>query len=525
MLTFPAQSDYFTFLKDWAQITAKGGVDPLKRPEAPTILFDNTTIIGSWISKEWSNITQSYSQFNRVIDNVTMAMPHAGVFAAAQRERDILKQPQNLAGMGEYRLRASVMSPAINVLCVNMNKTELAPLIYITWPNAKFNTGEQIPGQRMPLLKENWVYEAVPVPGEDYLNSTVVDNIFEWGASYLRQPPAFPMYPDEYNSIVNVSLVYALTDSIYALFKAPDIITKDYTLCKLRSGNFSDTFFSFADFFLVFTPKCSTHYNVSGTTGSRMRSNCDDPDDNLAYHISVPDAPTIQAKDWITIGSELVRALSFGAGISDGYIASSRLVTQLITKEPAMGIAERNRLMLSISESLAVMAGSTLLLSSTDAGFYHYWNFTEPILDREVLLPFNASVQSQEYASGFVQRWTILFYIVLFIVFFTNIFCLIYFFLRSGLVTDYSEPQNLFALAVNSPISRRLFGSCGAGPEGGQFNIDWHIVQDNVSGHFFIKEGDADTELTRWRQNAAGPGELKSTKSYSRLSSGRKTWL
>jgi hypothetical protein len=80
------------------------------------------------------------------------------------------------------------------------------------------------------------------------------------------------------------------------------------------------------------------------------------------------------------------------------------------------------------------------------------------------------------------------FYIILFLVFITNVFCLICLFLRVGLVTDYSEPQNLFALAVDNPPSSEMSGSCGAGPEGEQLDVDWHVKQD-VSGHFYIQEG------------------------------------
>ena len=265
-----------------------------------------------------------------------------------------------------------------------------------------------------------------------------------------------------------------------------------------------------------------------------MRSNCAD-DDEMSYRRSVPDAPTLFNKDWVNVGSELVRALALGTGISNGNASSSRLIAQLVTKEPASGVAKRNASMPSISESLAVMAGSTLLLSSTDATFYHFWNYTNVTLDQAIPMPFNASIQSQEYTSGFVQRWTILFYLILIIVFVTNVFCLVYFFLRSGLVTDYTEPQNLFALAVNSPISQRLFGSCGAGPEGNQFNVDWHVMQDDGSGHFFIKEGQKEEELLREgvrRRNRGieveeehGHGRLKSVKSYSKLSSKRSSFL
>ena len=532
------------------RVAAGGPVDPSNRPDAPAMLYDNTTVIGSWISKEWSDMSWSYKQFNRVIDNVTMAMPHAGIFAAARHEQNEIMQPENLAGVGEYRVKAAVVSPAVNVLCVNLNQTELSPLIYVTWPNAKFNTGEQIPGQRLPIPSNDWTLEAHPKPGKKFMNRTVVDDIFEWGLPYGYQPPTFPMFPIEYNSILNASFyTYGSTDSIYLLFKAPNTITKDYTVCKLRSGKFSLHFKRSSLTFLVITPACSTHYNVSGTAGGQMKSNCEDAGDNMSYERSVPGTPSLFNKDWINVGSELVRALSLGTGISNANASSSRLITQLVTKDPAVGeVATRNGSMPTISESLAVMAGSTLLLSSTDATFYHYWNFTNATLDTGILLPFNASIQSQEYTSGFVARWTILFYLILIIVFCTNIFCLIYFILQSGLVTDYSEPQNLFALAVNSPASRRLGGSCGAGPEGNQFNVDWHVMHDDNSGHFFIKEGKgngsareaAEEEMMEGsggvlrqrslrsqssRSPSIRPGQLKSVKSYGRLSTNRTSWL
>jgi hypothetical protein len=87
----------------------------------------------------------------------------------------------------------------------------------------------------MPKPGGAWMNAAHPVKGE-YLNKTNLDDIFEWGPFYQRQPPVFPMYPIEYNSILNVSVAYAYTEAIYVLFKAPDFITTDYTLCKLRSG-------------------------------------------------------------------------------------------------------------------------------------------------------------------------------------------------------------------------------------------------------------------------------------------------
>jgi hypothetical protein len=64
---------------------------------------------------------------------------------------------------------------------------------------------------------------------------------------------------------------------------------------------------------------------------------------------------------------------------------------------------------------------------------------------------------------------------------------LVYFIVQPGLVTDFSQPPQLFALAVNSPPSRALAGSCGAGPEGEQYEVGWVISHEE--GHLYIEPG------------------------------------
>jgi hypothetical protein len=103
-----------------------------------------------------------------------------------------------------------------------------------------------------------------------------------------------------------------------------------------------------------------------------------------------------------------------------------------------------------------------------------------------------------------------------------------YFLLRSGLVTDYTEPQNLFALAVNSPPSDRLAGSCGAGPEGEMLIVDWYVKQEEDTNHFYIKEGKrgmgaAEFELRRRNTKERLSPAQKS--GYSKLSNQRSSWL
>jgi hypothetical protein len=458
-------------------------------------------------------MTAAYQEHERIVNNVTMAMPHAGVIAAAHLSKNEILQPEELDGVGEYSVKAAVVSPAINVLCANMNATELEPIIYVTWPHANRTESKDRPGQQMTL--PNYDLEIIPVPGATFLNQTVVDDIFEWGPKYNRQPPVFGIYPIEYNSVINVSVpapIYDRRDAIYLLIKAENTTTGDYTMCQIRS---------------FLTPSCSTHYNVSGKIGGKLFSRCEDPDDDTSYYSTNHSLPTmVPSPDWRDVGSEWIRSLALNTGISNANASTSRILSQFIIVDKPPKLPP---LMPSIAESLAVMAGSTLLLSSTDAPFNHFWDYATHILEG-AQVPFHASLASQEFTSGPdpTQGWQSMFYVVLILVFVTNVVCLVYFFLRPGLVTDYTEPQNLFALAINSPPSRRLNGSCGAGPEGDQFNVDWHVSREENSDHYFIKDGtsgfERDTSFLGLRKRTQ-KRKLNHVSSYTKLSSKHKSWL
>ncbi len=319
--------------------------------------------------------------------------------------------------------------------------------------------------------------------------------------------------------------------------------TTDYTLCQVRS---------------FLSPYCSTYYNVTGVSEGHMTTNCEDPDDKLRYDKSVSPAPISRNVDWRNVGSEWLLALSLNTGISDANSSIARMLSQMVPTVPSYGAVKLNPLMPSLGETLAVMAGNTLLMSAQDAQFYHYWSYESHILDPGAEEKFNASISSQQYTSGLAQKWQGIFYVVLVLVFATNIFCLVYFVVRSGLVTDYTEPQNLFALAVNSPPSETLSGSCGAGPEGDQLNVDWHVTHEDESGHFFLREGNVDEKPERGdgfemrRRNTRGyshghghahshshggeglmlpqstglsVGSPKARQSYMMLNTKRNTWL
>lgn len=88
------------------------------------------------------------------------------------------------------------------------------------------------------------------------------------------------------------------------------------------------------------------------------------------------------------------------------------------------------------------MAGCTLILSGLGSPFVHFWNYTgaSNIVTEPQTQYFNATLKTQDYSSGGTQNWQGLFYVVLSTVFVLNIGCLIWFFIRSNFITDFTEP-------------------------------------------------------------------------------------
>jgi len=124
------------------------------------------------------------------------------------------------------------------------------------------------------------------------------------------------------------------------------------------------------------------------------------------------------------------------------------------------------------------LAGGTLLLSSQDAPYEHTWNYSDTVLAEPQRQSFPSRYTYKDYASGGTQGWQGLFYVVLSTTFLLSAASLGYLswkFMRQGYVTDYTEPQNLFALAVNSPSSTALYGACGGGPKGETMARKWTV--------------------------------------------------
>ncbi|KAI8633886.1 hypothetical protein F5Y19DRAFT_256828 [Xylariaceae sp. FL1651] len=576
------------FMKEWDDISISESSTMnqiTQRPTGKHNLFDNTTMDSSWIETEFGDTAANFDTHKRIINNVTLAMPHAGVYAAATDPVNGILQPNDLLGVGEYSIRAGVVSPAVNVMCVNMNADELAPLVYTRWPDAKPGVTEVPPD----------FADSFPGTNTEWLNSTVVDNIFLWGERYGRRPPVFPLYPIEYNMITYASDNF--TDSLYILAKAASI--SDYTLCEMRSW---------------LTPKCSTVFNVSGTSGGHMKAHCEDPDDVNAYERVDPQGATQTqppSGDWKNVAVQWALSIDLNGGVQNSNASNARVLTSLVLAKP-----ELNPQLPSIAEAIAVLASSTLVASSLDSTFKSTWvHGNALILNPGVYENFHAEVQTQQYASAHTASWQAIFYPVLVLVFVLNVLCLVYLIfgaaltssskskckpssksssgsafrfpfqvpfspkthssikeessspndesdndrdidpsdvndngngnarrskVANGLVTDYTEPQNLFALAINSPPSCALAGSCGHGPDAAEFVVPWRVGYAAGANQYFFEEGlhASDSAAKKEDKGRSSGANLLSPdmaggsdgddgmfgKSYKRLSS-RRMWL
>lgn len=374
-----------------------------------------------------------------------------GVYKAATNDENKILQPSDLDGLASYNISASVISPAVNVMCVNMNKEELEPLVYTEWPRANITENRNKPKQNTGW--EEWDRD-VPLASEgEWLNSTVVDDVFRWGPRYGRRPPVFQLYPYD-NNIVTNTTVLAVNDSspadaIYLFGKSR--MMDDYTLCELRSWP---------------AIQCSTQFDVSGVTGMSMTAQCARDEDFFPENADAHPDPDAYVRhmgtgeiatkpDWKTMVDLWRLAIDLNGGVSNNNASNARILTEL-----ALAEARLNDTLPSMAEAIAVLVSSTLVTASVDTPFIHYWEYdkaTWPNMTDNMILPapgapatFHARVRTQEYASWHSSEWQGVFYLVLVFTFLLNLLCLGYF-CRVGLVKDFLEPTNLFVLATSRP--------------------------------------------------------------------------
>ena len=105
--------NYMQYLTSWVEnISSRNGSDSMtQRPDPVGMLYDNTTLKGSWINVQ--NMTNLSEQYQRIVNNVTMAMPHAGVVAAAMDPINGIIQPSDLNVSLPEKILAVYQNPNI----------------------------------------------------------------------------------------------------------------------------------------------------------------------------------------------------------------------------------------------------------------------------------------------------------------------------------------------------------------------------------------------------------------------------
>lgn len=447
--SFPSLRDFTSYsnsFKDWiadANSTTGGAVNMTTRPGATTISKKNTY----------------YGQFTKIqgengINNVSLVMPHGGLVPAIQNgTENHFVQPDTSGDFGNIDVTASIINPAVNVLCASLDDETVEWFIRVGGPYDTNRTGRLDPSiQKLFNFNPNG-----SVTGwEDYTYN--LNKLGHNGIGY--EAPRFEKDPIEYNSVLWQTFAYS-DGAMYVLIRANGTEPKAYSMCSVRS---------------YLTTECSTRY-VSASGGGNVTVDCS-PNNPLAASrlLSTPKIEYMnQFKD---IATELGYALNLNTGATNSNNSLSRVLGFFAL---ASNTSELSSSLPSLAEALAVLYGNTLVASSTGAQLL-------PMASTAKLpfwQSFRVHVKTQEYASGTSSGYQLVFYVVLTGVLLLNFFCLSYFLLTPNLVTDWTDVANLFCVSlVSNPPEREkemmIVGDIAAkGFENKQqFSAGWHIKHD-----------------------------------------------
>ncbi|KAJ5246876.1 hypothetical protein N7468_001859 [Penicillium chermesinum] len=287
-----------------------------------------------------------------------------------------------------------------------------------------------------------------------WYNSTVVDDLFGFGEKYGQQPRS-----------------------------SGRISSPEYVLCAIRAKE---------------TGKCSTSYRAA-SSGAVLFANCDEDGNKYQYNKHDKNFKEgIWSADYKNVVGQWASSVSLGSGITGADASSERLIMQMMPSyDNATDSYSLSPQLPSIGEALSG------------------WNYSgaNDMLDEPVYQHFPAALQAMVYASGETEKWQGIFYVILVFAFLTSaiVFVFLIFEARGHQVTDFTEPQNLFAIAVNSPLTTRLDGACGCGPVGRQLKERWYIGMEEEDSHFYIRaKADKDSPY-------GFPSDTGKTSGYSRF--------
>lgn len=460
--------NYYTYLGQWSNYSlhANASTDLARRPPGVALYNDNTTITAPWILRD--SPATLYKDTGIIVNNVSLAFPHVGVAAAAQDAINGIIQPSDLNGIGLYNVRASVPSPIIHVLCATVAEELLYPILDRDW----LLVYEATAGVELQNYSDPYRY----VDGTS--EASVLHEIFGWGEQYGTHnwPPVFSRIPGVYNTLLN-----GTGDFYWGRYAAYILGTVNSTDASAEGADPANHFV--CQLQVSLEPACSTRYNATGS-GATLDALCDDPGDEMAYsrsNTSALSGSAVLDSEWPNVAFDWGQSLAFDTGPNDNNASNAQLITQLVLRQPML-----DPRLPSAAEALAVMAGCTILSSSEDAPFVQQWDYgNHTILPDPVYQSFNASIRAQQYASGGSKGFQKLGLVILGGVFILSLYAFAYFLRHRDWYTDFSDPSNLFSLAMSSPPSDALAASCATGPKGKDYGVAWRLGEDD--GKVYVK--------------------------------------
>ncbi|KAJ6259799.1 hypothetical protein Dda_5440 [Drechslerella dactyloides] len=448
----------FTFYTDaWKNYRADASIPRAQLIRRPT---GWTTVVNDRYYGAWLEVSDAEGA-----TNVTLAMPHGGVVPSVRNVTlNDLVQPETQSDFGNIDVTASVVSPAINVLCYKL--TDSTVRWFIT-NNASSNRN----GTLDPHVQQIFNFD----PDPSQTKSTAAPS------RYLA--PLFLAAPARFNIAIYASAGYD-DPSMYALTTA-NTTSPTYSLCSLRS---------------ILTSRCSTNY-VSANGGGNVTVDCT-PDNPSALTRVLPSAKDTFQAQFKDISTELSYALSLN--VQDA--ALSRILGIFATSttpgfDPALP---------SVAEAFAILYSNAIVLSSVGAQFgtdelsNNYTGTAAYPITLPATETFRTRIRTVEYASGVSDGWQASFYVVLAGVMVLNLFCLVFFFVTRMMVFDVTDIENLFCVAYNSRPAyvggkgrgrrrgesrgvegeKEEEGFYGKGPRGRQFGTAFHV--DVEDGKFLL---------------------------------------
>ncbi|KAH7067989.1 hypothetical protein BKA63DRAFT_103651 [Paraphoma chrysanthemicola] len=458
---------------------------------------DNTAVTTALIEPQ--DMRAESQKFGRPVNNVTLAIPHRWVPKAATVTSNRLLRPKFLFNAGSFSLDAYVAHPALNALCVGANRSELAPIVYETWPGANLpNTSSD--------ARDFWPTMAYSGSNSNMQanNDTALDTLFGWrnverDEDQTSARPVFFKFPLPGNTIANHTTSVAGRTEVYVLGSRPlekrtesDNQTESYVLCSLRMG---------------MTNTCITRYSES-TSGRRLDAVC-----NSTEKTRFGEPPAFLPKPaWRSIAMDFINAMDLNSGVSDSHSSYSRVFTQLPLREFDLPGATP-----SPAEALLSLSICTVLELTSYFSYSLKWDGDAPWDSPNVKQFFNVTLRVTQYMSGGETNAQRAFLAVLGLVFTINLFILVYLgvFLRIRLITDLCEPLALFIVGHHSPPGNLFRSSYSEGVRNDDLAVPW--VVKTVDDELVVVGKDKADEV-ELDQEMSSRMRLKSWKTFGRSS-------